>query len=95
MICPVSRSKALTRSSWATINAFSSGVLTLFDKPAKVLKTSKAGTTPEKTPEKIGQMRAVLGPVLLNNPRTGSTETRPASSLVLFDERGAVLWRAP
>ena len=39
--------------------------------------------------------RAVLGTVRLSNNRTGSTEIRAPSSLVLFDEEGKVVWSAP
>lgn len=42
-----------------------------------------------------GTIRAVLGQVELQNTRTGSGEMRPASSLVLFDKAGKVLWNAP
>jgi len=38
---------------------------------------------------------AVLGKIELKNDRTGSTEIRAPSSLVLFDEEGKVLWSAP
>lgn len=41
------------------------------------------------------QMRAVLGHTELQITRTRSVEQRQASSLVLFDEKGTVLWRAP
>jgi len=39
--------------------------------------------------------RAVLGTTELKNTRTGSTEIRAPSSLVLFDEEGKVVWSAP
>jgi len=38
---------------------------------------------------------AVLGKTELKNNRTGSTEIRAPSSLVLFDEEGKVVWSAP
>lgn len=41
------------------------------------------------------RIRAVLGTTELKNYRTGSTETRAPSSLVLFDEEGNVTWSAP
>jgi hypothetical protein len=40
-------------------------------------------------------LRAVLGNADLQDPRTGSTITRPLSSLVLFDKNGKVAWSAP
>ena len=39
--------------------------------------------------------RAVLGSTQLKHPDTGSTEIRAPSSLVLFDEEGNVVWKAP
>ncbi len=41
------------------------------------------------------QRQAVLGAVALESPRTGSVEQRPASSLVLYDKDGQVLFKAP
>jgi len=41
------------------------------------------------------KLRAVLGNVDLETARTGIVETRPPSSLVLFDKEGKVLWRVP
>lgn len=40
-------------------------------------------------------LRAVLGTTRLQTTRTDIVESRPASSLVLFDKDGNVLWRAP
>jgi len=40
-------------------------------------------------------MRAALGNFDLKNTATGSTEHRAASSLVLLNEQGRVLWEAP
>jgi hypothetical protein len=45
--------------------------------------------------DKAGKERAALGTTELKNTATGSTETRAESSLVLFNERGRVLWEAP
>ncbi|MDA2928493.1 hypothetical protein MYX84_00870 [Acidobacteria bacterium AH-259-O06] len=45
--------------------------------------------------EDILKSRAVIGSLELKNNRTGSTEIRPLSSLVLFDEKGKVVWSAP
>jgi len=42
-----------------------------------------------------GKERAVLGHTALETTRTGTVEQRPASSLVLFDKDGKVLWGAP
>jgi len=45
--------------------------------------------------DKAGKERAALGTTELKNTATGSTETRAESSLVLFNQRGRVLWEAP
>jgi len=42
-----------------------------------------------------GGLRAALGKTELITPRTGTTETRSVSSLVLFGPDGKVLWSAP
>jgi hypothetical protein len=42
-----------------------------------------------------GNLRAVLGSTDLEKIRTGSTEKTAASSLVLFDKEGHVMWKAP
>jgi hypothetical protein len=39
--------------------------------------------------------RAVLGHAALEATATGTVEQRPASSLVLFDKDGKVIWKAP
>jgi hypothetical protein len=39
--------------------------------------------------------RAVVGSVALQQTKTGSTEARPPSSLVLFDKEGRVIWKVP
>jgi len=41
------------------------------------------------------QLRTALGSIYLKNTGTGSTEIRAPSSLVLFDEKGNVVWSAP
>lgn len=53
------------------------------------------GTPSLQLYDKDGNERAVLGQTELEVRRTGSTEKRSASSLVLFDKEGKVLWRAP
>lgn len=45
--------------------------------------------------DKAGNPRALLGNTQLTLERTGSTEHRPVSSLVLLRENGKVLWEAP
>ncbi len=41
------------------------------------------------------ETRAVLGHIGLETKATGTVEQRPASSLVLFDRDGKVIWKAP
>jgi hypothetical protein len=45
--------------------------------------------------DKDGTSRAVLGSTSLETIGTGALSARPESSLVLFDERGKVIWSAP
>ena len=45
--------------------------------------------------DKNGNFRCTLGATELKQTRTGVVEKRPPSSLVLFDERGNVIWQAP
>ncbi len=42
-----------------------------------------------------GAPRALLGPVELRDPRRATVVRRPASSVILFDQDGKVLWQAP
>jgi len=50
---------------------------------------------PTLTLSDSGDTRAIIGTTELKNNRTGSTEIRAPSSLVLFDEDGDVVWSAP
>ncbi len=45
--------------------------------------------------DKAGKPRAMLGTGDLKIPATGSTEHRAESSLVLLNEKGRMLWKAP
>jgi hypothetical protein len=42
-----------------------------------------------------GRVRAILGRSALTRRATGSTEITAPASLVLFDEQGSTVWRAP
>ena len=42
-----------------------------------------------------GQVRATLGSTVLRDSLTGRSVRRPCSSLVLFDEKGKIIWSAP
>ncbi len=48
-----------------------------------------------KLRDKDGQTRALLGCTTLETTRTGEVTKRPASSLVLFDKEGKVIFEAP
>ena len=43
----------------------------------------------------VAKIRAVLAYTALEATATGTVEQRPASSLVLFDRDGKVIWKAP
>ncbi|MGD8226338.1 MAG: hypothetical protein PVH82_18235 [Desulfobacteraceae bacterium] len=45
--------------------------------------------------DRNGQVRATLGSTVLRDSLTGSSVRRPCSSLVLFDEKGRIIWSAP
>ncbi|MGD9076777.1 MAG: hypothetical protein PVJ69_16285 [Desulfobacteraceae bacterium] len=45
--------------------------------------------------DRDGQVRATLGSTVIRDSMTGSSVRRPCSSLVLFDERGKIIWSAP
>ena len=59
------------------------------------LTTGVDGSPSIKLADVKGNGRAVLGSTSLDRPRTGVVEIRPPSSLVLFNEKGNVLWKAP
>jgi hypothetical protein len=72
--------------------------LALRDKAGKMrVALAIAGDAPGLVlSDKAGTPRAALGSAAsLENKATGSTETRAESSLVLFNQRGRVLWEAP
>jgi hypothetical protein len=45
--------------------------------------------------DRNGQVRATLGSTVIRDSMTGSSVRRPCSSLVLFDEKGKIIWSAP
>ena len=45
--------------------------------------------------DRNGQVRATLGSTVIRDSMTGSSVRRPFSSLVLFDEKGKIIWSAP
>jgi hypothetical protein len=68
--------------------------LNLFSKDGN-LQLSTVGGPALRLNDAEGKLRAVVGASQLETTRTGAVETRPASSLVLFDKNGKVLWSAP
>lgn len=55
----------------------------------------KEGSPQFQMSDETGKTRAALGHVDLEEIPTGTVSKRPASSLVLFDKDGKVLWKAP
>ncbi len=70
--------------------------LALFDQNKKPRLALDVGTSgPSVVLGDQNRDRAVLGHTELEGKATGTVEQRPASSLVLFDRDGKVIWRAP
>ncbi len=57
-----------------------------------VLRVSSSGDASLTLSDRDGNSRAAFGRTELKNNRTGSTEIRAPSSLILFDEEGKVVW---
>ncbi len=71
--------------------------LAFYDKTGKTTRVALSTTGDNaslRLNDEAGKMRAVLGNWALKLA-TGSTEHREASSLVLLNEQGNVLWKAP
>ena len=62
-----------------------------------ILFTVDEGSPHLEFRDKKRNLRITLGVMSSTSPRTMSIETkrRPESSLVLFDEKGQVIWKAP
>ena len=45
--------------------------------------------------KRAGRNRVAVGSIEVANPFTSLHENRPCSSIILFDEKGKVLWSAP
>jgi len=79
-----------------TVGADGSPHLGLFDQNEKPRADLSVGTSgPSLVLLDENRNRAVLGHTALEGKATGTVEQRPASSLVLFDRDGKVIWRAP
>ncbi len=59
------------------------------------LAISPDGSASLELYDKDGNKRAVLGSTSLETTRTGTVTKTAESSLVLFDKKGKVLWKAP
>ena len=83
----------------ASLNASSEPSLVLINtgKGAVRLSTNVGGSNGPtlRLSDSNFRERLVLGRISLRNPRTGSTEIRALSSIVLFDEEGNAVWSAP
>lgn len=64
-------------------------------KESAALFSTPDGSVGLSLSDKEGRERAVLGHTALERTRTGAVEQTAASSLVLFDKEGKVLWKAP
>lgn len=62
---------------------------------AATLNADPDGDGPSLVLQVERKNRAVLGATRLSRASTGTTEIRPAGSLVFFNDEGTVLWRAP
>ena len=71
--------------------------LSLSDQNGKDRAVLSAGTSGPSLAlrDENQKARAVLGHTELEATVTGAVEQRPASSLVLFDKDGKVIWKAP
>ena len=70
--------------------------LSLHDQNGKARAVLSVGTSgPSVVLRDKNQDRAVLGHTELEATATGTVEQRAASSLVLFDRNGKVIWRVP
>ena len=70
--------------------------LALLDQNGKERLLMSVGTSgPSVVLRDENQDRAVLGHTELEATATGTVEQRAASSLVLFDRNGKVIWRVP
>jgi len=65
------------------------------DKGSRVQVSKDADGPSVELFDEAGKSRAVLGVTKLKSIRSGSTEVRAPSSLVLFDKEGKVVWEAP
>lgn len=87
----------------ATLSAFAKGTSSMYLVRGSSLKTTggaelrllRDGRVGLSLTDEKGTTRAVLGHTSLERKRTGAVEQLPASSLVLFDKDGQVIWNAP
>lgn len=78
-------------------NAGDATYLALYDQTGKTTRVALSTTGNNaslRLNDEAGRMRAVLGNEGLKLP-TGSTEPRETSSLVLLNQQGNVMWKAP
>ena len=83
------------RAALSTLGDGTALILNDKDGKERVLLGTPGDDTTLILNDKEGKVRAALGNYDLGNRATGSTEHRAASSLVLLNERGRVLWEAP
>jgi len=88
------------RASRMVLNAIDNGPMGLFFYDASGRLRSLLDVEPDGSPalalfDENRTSRAILGHTELEGGKPGTTEKRQASSLLLFDKTGRVIWRAP
>jgi hypothetical protein len=88
------------RASRMVLNAIDNGPMGLFFYDAGGRLRSLLDIEPDGSPalalfDENRTSRAILGHTELDGGKAGTTERRQASSLLLFDKTGRVIWRAP
>jgi hypothetical protein len=90
--------KDVDEKTWFSLFNSNGPTMNLFDKDGHVrtsLSLDINGEPGLELKDKHDLTRAVFGGVKLESPKTGSAVKRAASSLVLFDVDGKVLWSVP
>ena len=75
--------------------SISDGMTILNIKSKIVLMVDSDGRPMLQLGEAMNVPRLVLGKAVIKNPKTGSTEIRSTGSIVIFDEKGKVVYSVP
>lgn len=79
----------------ASLATLKNGLPSLYLRDSKGKWRTELGLGSLKLSDDSAILRAALGEVELEAIATGGVEQRPASSLVLFNRTGTVIWKAP